>query len=270
MVLPATKRVKLNSLTSARRYPAIRRVFFVINLTIGYNSRVCLWQPQGLCASWLKSHRRKPIFIGYVKTFCFRTTGTGRVKEIQDKQLRARVKLLGTLLGNVVRQQAGEAVYEAVERLRQGYISLRKQDDPALRQSLNDFIAELDADTMTHVIRAFNIYFGLANLAEEEGAFHRRQHQMREEGPLWLGSFMTSIGELKAEGISAEQMNELVQGLMYRPVFTAHPTESKRRAVMENLREVFVTLEDLVFDERRNDWNDPEIINRLQTQIQVL
>lgn len=192
------------------------------------------------------------------------------MKEIQDKQLRARVKLLGTLLGNVVRQQAGETVYEAVERLRQGYISLRKQDDPALRQSLNDFIAELDANTMTHVIRAFNIYFGLANLAEEEGAFHRRQHQMREEGPLWLGSFMTSIGELKAEGISAEQMNKLVQGLMYRPVFTAHPTESKRRAVMENLREVFVTLEDLVFDERRNDWNDPEIINRLQTQIQVL
>lgn len=191
------------------------------------------------------------------------------VKDLQDKQLRARVKLLGTLLGNVVRQQAGEVVYEAVERLRRGFISLRKADDPELRQSLNEFIAQLDADVATHVIRAFNIYFGLVNLAEEEAAFYRRQHQMRTEGPQWLGSFMTSIGELKASGVSAEQMKTLVDGLMYRPVFTAHPTESKRRAVMENLREVFVTLEELAFDDQEH-WGDKEVIDRLQTQIQVL
>jgi phosphoenolpyruvate carboxylase len=191
------------------------------------------------------------------------------MKETQDKQLRARVKLLGTLLGNVVREQAGETVFNAVEQMRQGFVSLRKEEDPVLRQSLNDFIAQLDADTATHVIRAFNIYFGLANLAEEEGAFHRRQHQMRNEGPQWLGSFMTSIAELKTQGIDAEQMRDLISGLMYRPVFTAHPTESKRRAVMENLRTAFETLEELQFDGQVH-WNDTEIIDRLQTQIQVL
>ncbi len=191
------------------------------------------------------------------------------MKETQDKQLRARVKLLGTLLGNVVREQAGETVFNAVEQMRRGFISLRKEEDPELRQSLNDFIAQLDADTATHVIRAFNIYFGLANLAEEEAAFHRRQHQMRHEGPLWLGSFMSSIGELKEQGISSEQMGELIKGLMYRPVFTAHPTESKRRAVMENLRAAFETLEELQFDGQTH-WNDHEIIDRLQTQIQTL
>lgn len=192
------------------------------------------------------------------------------VKEIQDKQLRARVKLLGTLLGNVIRQQAGETVYNAVEHLRQGFISLRKAEDANLRQSLNEFITQLDADTATHVIRAFNIYFGLANLAEEEAAFHRRHQQLHGEGPQWLGSFMTTIGELKAEGIQAEQMQELTRRLMYRPVFTAHPTESKRRAVMENLREIFLTLEHLSYDETQTDWCQDEIIHQLQSQIQIL
>lgn len=191
------------------------------------------------------------------------------MKETQDKQLRARVKLLGTLLGNVVREQAGETVFNAVEKMRQGFVNLRKEEEPELRQSLNDFIAQLDSSTATHVIRAFNIYFGLANLAEEEAAFHRRQHLMRNEGPQWLGSFMTSVGELKAQGIDADQMSQLISGLMYRPVFTAHPTESKRRAVMENLRAAFETLEELQFDGQTH-WNDHEIIDRLQTQIQIL
>jgi len=189
--------------------------------------------------------------------------------EQQDKQLRARVKLLGTLLGNVVRERVGNDVFEGVERLRKGFISLRKEDNPVLRQELNQFIESLDADTATHIIRAYNIYFGLANLAEEEGAFHRRQHQLRHEGPFWMGSFMTSIGELKEQGVSAEQMQTLMSHLMYRPVFTAHPTESKRRAVMENLRAIFETLEELQFDGQTH-WNDHEIIDRLQTQILTL
>lgn len=191
------------------------------------------------------------------------------MKETQDKQLRARVKLLGSLLGNVIKDQAGQPVFDAVEYLRKGFIQLRKNDDEALRQSLNDYIAKLDAATITHVIRAFNIYFGLANLAEEEAAFHRRQHLMKNEGPQWLGSFMTSIGELKAQGINAQQMQTLVNDLMYRPVFTAHPTESKRRAIMENLRAVFETLEELQFDGEPH-WKDNEIIEELQTQIQTL
>jgi phosphoenolpyruvate carboxylase len=191
------------------------------------------------------------------------------MKAKQDKQLRSRVKLLGTLLGNVLRSHVSESVYEGVEFLRKSFISLGQQDDLGLRQQVSEFIGSLDPDTATHIIRAYNIYFGLANLAEEEAAFHRRQDQMRHEGPLWLGSFMTSVGELKTQGITADQMQELLTHLMYRPVFTAHPTESKRRAVMENLRGIFESLEELQFNGEPS-WRDDEVIERLQTQIQVL
>jgi len=80
---------------------------------------------------------------------------------IDDKQLRSRVKLLGTLLGNVLRSQAGQNVFVAVESLRKGYLRLRQRDDAGARDELTRIIRELDPVTLTHVIRAFSTYFSL-------------------------------------------------------------------------------------------------------------
>jgi phosphoenolpyruvate carboxylase len=82
-----------------------------------------------------------------------------------DKELRSRVRLFGNLLGQVLREQAGIQVYNAVETLRRGYIRLRKAEDPTLRKRLAWVIDSLDADNLTHVVRAFSIYFSLVNIA---------------------------------------------------------------------------------------------------------
>ncbi|MFB6260409.1 MAG: phosphoenolpyruvate carboxylase, partial [Thiohalorhabdaceae bacterium] len=74
------------------------------------------------------------------------------------------------MLGEVLHNQAGSEVYEAVEYLRKGYIQLRKEDDPQLRAELERFIKELDPDVLTNVIRAFSAYFRLVNVAEEAHA----------------------------------------------------------------------------------------------------
>ena len=73
-----------------------------------------------------------------------------------DKQLRARVKLFGNLLGNVLLTQAGAKVYDAVERLRTGFISLHKANNPQKRARLMAIIESLDAKTLAQVIRAFS------------------------------------------------------------------------------------------------------------------
>ena len=97
------------------------------------------------------------------------TTSTKKTRSgINDKKLRARVKLFGNLLGNVIKNLAGVHVYDAVEKLRKGYISLRKTDNPKKRAQLMAFIETLDADTLTQVVRAFSIYFSLINIAEED------------------------------------------------------------------------------------------------------
>ncbi|MGD8854122.1 MAG: phosphoenolpyruvate carboxylase [Gammaproteobacteria bacterium] len=187
----------------------------------------------------------------------------------RDKELRARVRLFGNLLGEVLAEQAGQDVLETVETLRTGYIRLRSKDDPALRARLSRKIDSLDPDTLTHVVRAFNLYFSLVNIAEE--AFHHRERrrQVRQGGPLWRGSFDHTLREFHAEGINAHQVQTLLDSALYLPVFTAHPTESKRRAVTHNLRRAFLTAEQLdaplLSREQRGS-----IIDDLRSQIQVL
>lgn len=192
-------------------------------------------------------------------------------KELRDKQLRSRVKLLGSQLGEVIETQAGKDILDAVEKLRKGYIKLNEQDDLKLREELQQFIEAQSPDNLILIIRAFNIYFSLVNLAEEEHQFHERQSQLKSDGPLWMGSFLNTIGEFKQEGLSAQEVEKLINELNYVPVFTAHPTESKRRAVMDNLRKIFLTLGELNEAETyQNPYAKEEVIKKLQYQIQVL
>jgi len=150
-----------------------------------------------------------------------------------DKELRARVKLLGNLLGDVLHAQEHPDVLAAVEDLRKGFIELRQHDDPKLRQALTDRISAMDPQICSQVIRAFALYFLLINLAEEDWALRARRSQVEKGGRLWVGSFDDTLRQLKADGVSAESLCEQLGAFRYQPVFTAHPTEAKRRAIME-------------------------------------
>jgi len=165
----------------------------------------------------------------------------------RDKELRSRVRLFGNLLGEVLASQAGHDVLTAVETLRKGYIRLRKKDDPALRARLARQIDKLDPETLSHVVRAFNLYFSLVK----------------------RGSFDHTLRKFHAQGIGAEQIQTLLDTALYLPVFTAHPTESKRRAVMHTLRRVFLTAEKLDSSLLSREQRE-EIITELRYQIQVL
>ncbi|MGD8629653.1 MAG: phosphoenolpyruvate carboxylase, partial [Gammaproteobacteria bacterium] len=186
-----------------------------------------------------------------------------------DKELRSRVRLFGDLLGEVLREQAGEKILFAVETLRRGYIRLRKQDNPALRKRLSRVIENLEPNDLTDVIRAFNLYFSLVNIAEESVQHRQRRQQTRRHGPLWYGSFTQTLQEFHDQGIDAGQLQQLLNQTLYLPVFTAHPTEAIRRTVMFALRRIFVT-SDRLHDHRlgRDERND--IRQAVKREIQVL
>ncbi len=186
-----------------------------------------------------------------------------------DKVLRSRVKLLGTLLGNVLKEQEGGEVLAAVESLRKGFVSLRKQDNPARRRRLKRLIKTLPPQTLVHVVRAFNIYFSLVNIAEESYFHQQRRKQLHRGGQLWIGSFDTTLRELREKDISPEKLQSLLNQLTYIPVITAHPTEAKRRTIMDGLRRIFVTNQKLD-DTRLNKAERDEIIDELESQIQIL
>jgi phosphoenolpyruvate carboxylase len=197
------------------------------------------------------------------------TTPMANATSWRDKELRARVKLFGNLLGKVIQAQSGEKVFAAVETLRKGYINLRKKDNVEKRIQLRRLIGKLDVETLTEVVRAFSIYFSLANIAEEAYQHRQRQHRINAGGPLWRGSFEETLQEVRDGGVGPEQLQMLLNSLAYIPVITAHPTEAKRRTVMDHLRKIFVTSKPL--DEACLSQREEEAIHhQLERQIQLL
>ena len=188
---------------------------------------------------------------------------------VRDKELTTQVRQFGNLLGNVLRKHTRKRVLVAVERLRNGFIKLRNEEDPELRAKLMHLIESLDPDTLSDVVRAFSIYFSLVNIAEEANAHRQRRNLVAKNGPLWYGSYDDALRKFKAQGVSAEQLQELLDQLRYQPVFTAHPTEAKRRAVLEGLRRIFVIAEDLR-NLRLSREQKAELTRALETQIQIL
>ncbi len=192
-----------------------------------------------------------------------------RAKSADDKALRSRVKLFGNILGRILHAHAGKQVFDAVETLRRGHISLRKTDNARKRQNLAKLIESLDANSLEHVVRAYSIYFSLVNIAEEAWQHKQRRRIAGRNGPSWRGSFNTTLRELHKQKINAVQIQRLLDNLAYIPVFTAHPTEAKRRSVMEALRRIFVISEELDAG-RLTQFQKDEITERLERHIQIL
>lgn len=186
-----------------------------------------------------------------------------------DKQLRARVKLLGTLLGDVLRDQEGGRVFVAVEALRKGYVKLSQENNPDKREQLNRLIQKLDLTTLSHVVRAFSTYFSLVNIAEESFQHQQRRKQRHTGKALWTGSFDAILQEFKDTGVNAQQLQSMFNRLAYIPVITAHPTESKRRTIMEAQRRIFVASQRLDVSQLSREERS-EICEDLTTLIQIL
>ena len=163
----------------------------------------------------------------------------------RDKTLRSRVRLMGNMLGEVVASQSGDEVLHNIERLRKGFIRLRKDPDPNRLARLKKLIDRLPPHLLRPIIRAFATYFQLVNIAEESFQ-HRQRRRVASSGKaLWEGSFDHCIRDLHQRGVTPDQLQDLLDEVRYMPVFTGHPTESKRRAILVQLRRIFEANEGL-------------------------
>ena len=190
-------------------------------------------------------------------------------RQPRDRDLWARVRLLGRLLGNVLLAHAGDRVYASVEALRKDYLSLRVRESAARRQRLEALIRGLDAPTLTQVVRAFSTYFSLANIAEEAFLHRERLQHFRRQGAFRTGTFHGTFQGFRDSGLRAEDLQALFRRIEYLPVFTAHPTEAKRLTVMEALRRIFVLSEQLDHAEL-HPYERGALEGQLEAEIQVL
>ena len=162
---------------------------------------------------------------------------------MDDTPLRAEVRYLGEILADVIKIKEGEEMLEFEERVRQ-LSKERRQGHPDAGQALKKALTDCSVDTLFTLCRAFSIFFDLANLAEDRHRVRvlREREKEREPAPR-RESIRAAVIALKEHGISAEQMGEILRGSHIEPVFTAHPTEAKRRAVRSKLRRIRKLLE---------------------------
>ena len=186
-----------------------------------------------------------------------------------DKELRSKVKFIGSVLGDILKTHTEDTVFEVVEELRTGYIELRNNDDENKRQQLIRLIEQLDAQTLEHVIRAFSTYFSLVSVIEETQQHKERRRLANNNEKLWQGSFRNTLKEFHEQNISAEQLQKLLNSLSYTPVFTAHPTEAKRRTILESLKRIFIATKNLD-DPRLGKHQKDSLTQELKNEIQIL
>ena len=186
---------------------------------------------------------------------------------LRDRQrpLREEVRFLGSLLGEVLREQGGEELFRAVERVRLLAKRLRSRYDPMVEQELVAFIEGLDTATAIQVIRAFNLYFQLVNLAEQHHRVRRKRAYAREHRVPQPKSLQDLTARFRALGLSAEQALDLLNGLSIDLVMTAHPTEATRRTVLAILRSLYDLLE-----RRENPLVSPPELEEIQREMKEL
>ncbi len=157
-----------------------------------------------------------------------------------DQELRDDVRLLGRLLGEVVAQQAGHDTYELVERIRQeAFQGRRIGDSGQLVASLD----ALDVPDALHVVRAFSYFALLANIAEDVDHARRRRRFKAAGGEAPPGTLRHSVERLHTEGLTAAQVRDALADAAVVPVLTAHPTEVRRKTVLDTQRAIAALLE---------------------------
>jgi phosphoenolpyruvate carboxylase len=155
----------------------------------------------------------------------------------KDAALRDDVHALGGLVGEVLRDQGGEALLEEVERDR--VASIRRRDgEPEAAVELMVRASDRDPAQARDLVRAFSTWFQVVNLAEKVHRIRRRRsYQSRSDRPQ-PGGIGDCLYRLKAAGVDAEGVKRLFAGTTIYPVFTAHPTESTRRTVLRNQQRI--------------------------------
>ncbi len=163
-----------------------------------------------------------------------------------DAPLRANVRLLGEILGEVLAEQEGEEVLRLEERIRLLARLGRRGDDGASR-ALAETIASLDVETQAVVLRAFTMYFHLANIAEQHHRI-RRRHEQECDGATLRESLDEALLQLDEEGVGEEELRAAAARVAVELVLTAHPTEALPRTILEKhraLAELVAALDDL-------------------------
>jgi len=163
------------------------------------------------------------------------------VPEDKELPLREDTRLLGRILGDVLRDQAGADGYERIEAVRQTAIRFRRaqgEDAHAARDALSALLNPLPIASVLHVVRAFSYFSHLANIAEDVHHTRRRRAHAAAGAPPRPGSLDYAVARLASAQVPPEAVQAWLDEALVSPVLTAHPTEVQRKSILDTEREI--------------------------------
>ena len=165
--------------------------------------------------------------------------------EDKDQALRDDVRTLGQMVGELIREQGGDELFEFVENARLRSIR-RREENERPGEELAELVKDLDPEKALQVIRSFSTYFQMVNTAEKVHRIRRRREYLQEAGHYQPGGLEDILVKLKAAGVTASDFEALLHTLQIEPVFTAHPTEPTRRTILRKEQNIVRHLVDLL------------------------
>lgn len=151
----------------------------------------------------------------------------------KDAPLKEDIRLLGRLLGDVLRDQEGDAVFDVVETIRQTAVRFRREDDPKAGEELTTLLHKLTRDQTISVVRAFSYFSHLANIAEDQHHIRRRRAHLLAGSAPQQGSVGYALARLKEAGVGQDEVERFLREALISPVLTAHPTEVQRKSILD-------------------------------------
>ncbi len=182
----------------------------------------------------------------------------------KDIPLREDVSLLGTLVGQMLSEQGGEALFSKVEKVRRTAIA-RREGTP-VTDDLAALVRGLEVPEAMSLVRAFSAYFQVVNLAEQVHRIRRRRDYLRENDQPQPRGIHDTIDRLAAAGLRLDDMQDYLGGILYEPVFTAHPTEATRRTLLEKQQIIARRLVDRL-DPSRTPQEEEALLSHIRSEI---
>ncbi len=166
-----------------------------------------------------------------------------------DIPLRDDVRRLGALVGDLLVEQVSEDFFEHIEQIRTRAIARRESGAPL--SDLSAVLHDLAPAEAEATVRAFSTYFQVVNIAERVHRIRRRRdYQRAGTAAPQPDSLQDALQHLKAQGVTLEELAQWLPRIDIEPVFTAHPTEAVRRALLEKEQLMVASLVDALDGQR--------------------
>ncbi|MTJ83728.1 MAG: phosphoenolpyruvate carboxylase [Telmatospirillum sp.] len=156
----------------------------------------------------------------------------------KDQPLIDDTRLLGRLLGDVLREQEGPDVFDVVEHVRQASVRFNRDGDETAREEMAAILDGLSLETAHTVVRAFSFFLHLANIAEDQHHIRRnRDHAIAHSAPR-EGSLAHALERLDEAEVTGDMLKDCIARMLVSPVLTAHPTEVQRKSILSLQRKI--------------------------------